>query len=272
MIQLIFFLFFACSKPVNDFAIAKIGSDRPYNASWETAPLTDQEKDLVQKALNQKYHYFAGGAQVYVFFSEDQNYTLKFFKQKSYSPRPWTTLLPDFLKYKTRKIGEKQRRLLRDFNSYKLAFDVIRDDTGLLLVHLNKTKDLKTSITLLDKDKEYTLNLDDYDFILQRKAVMVTQRLDDLMKANDPEGAKRALTSLLELIVRRTNKGVVDRYPNLFKNFGFIGNDAIELDVGRFTPGSHQEGLPVLHTKFKAWLERYPALAAHWDAEFERLF
>jgi len=256
-----------CERATEGFTILRIASDRPYNPDWKT-----NEPATVQQALNQKFRYFGCGGQVFVFFSEDEKYVLKFFKQKSYNSPLWIHCLPDFLPYKKKKIAAKEARFHRDFKSYKLASDQIREHTGTLYAHLNKTGHLKTQFVLIDKlGIEHALNADEFDFVLQERAEMVEPRLEHLMKNHDVEGAKKAISSLLEMITDRTRKGVIDRYPNLFKNFGFIGNRAVELDIGRFMPGHKQEGLPRLRLEFGRWLKsRYPELAEHWEEEFSR--
>lgn len=255
-----------CEKETEGFTILRISSNRPYNPEWKT-----NEPANLKQALDQKFKYFGCGGQVFVFFSEDQKYVLKFFKQKSYNTPFWVHFLPDFLPYKHKKIASKNARFNRDFVSYKLASDQIPEHTGTLYAHLNKTDHLKTAFVLIDKlGIEHKLNADDFDFMLQERAELVQPHITSLMQNKDIEGAKRAISSLLEMINERTKMGVVDRYPNLFKNFGFIGSRAVELDVGRFMPGDNQEGLPRLHAEFKNWLQNnYPELIPHWEQEFD---
>jgi hypothetical protein len=254
-----------CESKTDSFTILGIASNRPFNPAWETRPLSTEEKQV----FRQKFIYFGKGAQVYVFFSEDGKYVLKFFRQKSYTPPFWISYLPEFLKYKDRKISEKKARFLRDFESYKLAFEKIPEETGTLYVHLNKTDHLHQKITLIDRLQiEHVLDLDQFDFVLQEKAEIVPKRIHTLMHEGKVDEAKAALSSILQMIGQRTHKGVIDRYPNLLKNFGFIGNRAVELDIGRFYPGTVQEGLERLKVEFKEWLSCYPELAAYWEENF----
>ncbi len=250
------------------FALSEIISHRPHHAEWETRPLSEKEEIIIQEASSQKYRYLSAGAQVYVFLSEDGKYVLKFFKQETYLLPKYMDYLPSFFPYKKKKIESKKRRLERDFESYKLSFDKIQEETGVLLVHLNKTDHWGQVLVVDQEGVEHSVSLDETNFILQEKAEIVSQRMERRMKQGDLEGAKRDISALLGVIATRTSKGVVDRYPNLLKNFGFIGDKAIELDVGRFSCGSKQEGLARLHLEFGAWLQtRYPELVEHWELE-----
>ncbi len=279
-----------CHQQTGGFTILGISSHRPFNAMWETNPLSNSATQEVKLALNQKYSYLFSGGQAVVFASEDGQYVIKFFDQSRLQPRFLARHLPrQFFDEKklAKKLWKRENKLDRDFSSYKLAFDELKDETGLLLVHLNPTNWIQKKLTLVDKIHiEHQIDLDGFEFILQKRAELVYPRLERLVKAGDEDGAKEALCSILQLFVTRCQKGIDDSDPDLDKNFGFIGSQAVQIDTGRFTKHTmcsryHQRNspletvvvrAPVIKESFKKWLvELDPKLLSYFETEYQQL-
>lgn len=56
------------------------------------------------------------------------------------------------------------------FQSYKIAFEKLKEASGLLYLHLNHTTDLKKQVHLVDHlGSSYQVNLDDVAFLIQKK-------------------------------------------------------------------------------------------------------
>jgi len=85
-----------CRRQTDGFALSKMRSNLFFHSEWEVASLFPSEQEKVLSLLDQKYHYYAKGAQCYVFLSKDQNYVLKFFRHDHMRPSPWLSLLPPF--------------------------------------------------------------------------------------------------------------------------------------------------------------------------------
>src|SRR5258706_12163985 len=79
--------------------------------SWELSPLSAQEKENIDKILTEPFSFLGSGGQCYAFVSKDEKYVLKFFKQKA-NPCPL-------------------------FNSCKIAYETLKEETGMLALHLN---------------------------------------------------------------------------------------------------------------------------------------
>ncbi len=258
-----------CLKQTDEFTIAKICSNLPFEEKWETRPLSQQQQTEVLHILDQKFHYLASGGQCYAFLSSDGQSVLKFFKHDRRLPAKW---YPESVK----KRQKKQRKLERDFNSYKLAFEELQDETGLLYVHLNKTRHLKQTVTLVDKlGIEHKLDLDTKEFVLQKKAELIYPYLQRLMQKGDLIQAKRVIDTLLEVIVARCQKGIFDEDAHIHRNFGFIPESlrAVILDVGRFKkdssrsqPEVYLKDVAAITIRFQTWLnENYPPLALYLE-------
>ncbi len=167
-------------------------------------------------------------------------------------PPAWLQLLPPlFDPWRSNKVQKKGAKLFKDFSSYTLAYQELKEQTGLLYLHLNKTDHLKHSLTLEGPlHIEHTVDLDRMEFFVQRKADLVYPALESWVARGEVERAKSALSSLITLLKLRLDKGIFDKDPDLNTNFGFLGTSAIQIDVGRFkrklSPLSSSERLDAL--------------------------
>jgi len=261
-------------KKSNHFTFAMITSDRDSEPLFETRPLTAEEQEHCQKAFDQKYAYYGCGGQAYIFFSEDGNYVLKFFKQHHFHKPVWLDYIPFLGAYRDRKYAKRRKRLELDYCSYKMGFEDLLPETGIIYPHLNKTAHLKKTIEAVDKlGIVHNIDLDSTDFLLQKRATLITSDIDQKLAAGDIEGAKKTISEILGLIVTRCKKGFRDRDPNIFTNCGMLAGRAIKIDVGRFTrdknmakPMYFKPELYGIARPFRAWLEQnHPELVAHFD-------
>lgn len=262
------------SKKDNKFTLTAIQSNRPFDPLFETEPLSPLQQTEVDHALDQSYTYYGCGGQAFVFFSNDGNYVLKFFKQTHFNPPTYLNSIPFMDSYRTRKLVKHRKNLERDYGSYKIGFEKLSEETQLLYIHLNKTSHIKKHLKVKDKlGLQYSIDLDQTDFILQRKADLVHRRIEMQMAKNDIEGAKQTISQILNLIVTRCKKGYEDRDPNIATNCGILGGKAIKIDVGRFAPNPNmakplyfKPELYYLTRPFHTWLKQhYPQLVPFLD-------
>lgn len=252
-----------CNHQTDGFRVARIQSNHPYNSDWEVdnPPLANLEK-----IFNQRFTYLGAGGQCFAFASEDGNYVLKFFKHHLRRLPLWRKALPlprywSMKREATRcKLAQK---LSRDFTSYKIAIEQLQEDSGLLMVHLNPTSSLQHSARVVDKlGIEHRIDLDQVDFVLQRRVTMAYPHLLHLVEINDLAGAKESIDSLCSLILDRCKKGIHDEDARIHCNFGFLGNKAILVDGGRLKidptrqdPAVQQKDLIQITSKLKTFLE-----------------
>jgi hypothetical protein len=235
-----------CKKQTDGFALARTSFELPFNAAWETR---DAPVDL-----KQKFRYLGKGAQSYVFASEDGKYVLKLFRTRYFRPH------------------RQKVKLSKEFNSYKIAHDELHEETGLVFLHLNKTHHLQQKITLVDKvGIAHTLDADQTKFLVQKRAKLLYPGLQELAEMGKIEEAKSALSSLVDLLVSRCQKGIFDKDPDLNTNFGLIGSRPIQIDIGRFKKDPSQVDVKVYKNEIiritdnlHQWLmARYPDLDEH---------
>ncbi|NGX37328.1 MAG: hypothetical protein K1000chlam2_00482 [Chlamydiae bacterium] len=252
-----------CQKKTDTFTILAISSTRPHNTLYETQIEESAELDT---ALSQPYTYFGRGGQAYAFFSADGKYVVKFFKQRLFRPS-WLLNhlpLPKILhRYRFKRNWKRSDKFARDFFSYKVASEELRDETGILYSHLNPTTHLSKTLLITDRlGIVHPIDLDHFDFVVQKRAEMVYDRIDSLMEMGNQKAAKEALLQVFSLISTRAKKGYRDRDPNIRTNCGFIEDKAVKIDVGRFvkneemkTPERHNEELLRITAPFEEWIE-----------------
>ncbi|HEY4831359.1 MAG TPA: hypothetical protein VIH61_02245 [Waddliaceae bacterium] len=251
------------------FSVAKISSDLPYSSRWEVVGPSEKEAKAL---LMQNFYYLGRGSQCYVFESEDKQIVLKFFRLSRYRlPHlaKHITSPPFLVEIQNQKKRIKQRKLDALFQSCKIAYEQMQNETGLVYLHLNKTTSLKT-VVIYDKLKRpYCISLDNYAFIIQKRGEHIFPYLASLLKKGRTEEAQEALADLVTLIATRLNKGIADHDAVIHKNSGFRENRAFFLDVGEFTyePSiDHDQELWQSTTELRAWLnEKDPQLAGYFE-------
>lgn len=207
---------------LSSFSLHEIESKLAYNPKWGAAAVPQQD------VFDQPYTFLSEGAQAYAFESADRKYVIKFFKMRRFTPS-WSDYLCPKL------VARRAKNLNWVFNGYRIAYDEFKEDTGLVYIHLNKTTNLNRSLTLIDKNgTKYRVDLDQTEFVIQRKAELIFSYLKNL---KDPKDVRQAVSSLLDLIQRRIDKGFSDRDKAVSNNYGFVDGHPIHLDVGRLHRG-----------------------------------
>jgi hypothetical protein len=208
----------------------------------------------------------SAGGQCFAFVSEDKRYVIKFFKTRFCSLGSLTLqTLPIFSDASIqRKIDRALFKLRRDFSSYVIAHRDLKEETGMLYLHLNKTTDLQKTLTIRDKIGIYhSIDLDRYEFTVQRRAELAFPYIDSLLRTGQIEKAERALLSLLAIARARCQKGIHDEDAVIARNYGFFEDKPLFIDVGRFVvdpsrkdPAIYEKDLALLTLQMRTWLEK----------------
>lgn len=257
-------IFFSC-KHSSKFSIKYIQSSLPICSAWTTSPLNEEQLQELRQIFAQEFHYLASGAECYCFCSKDEKYVLKFFKMKHLIPKLWLKYLkiPGVEKYRFRKYEKRILRCHRLFQNYKMAYENCKEETGLAYIHLNKTPEMNCKINIVDRyGKRHFLDLDKFEFILQRKACLVGNHLNQLMQLGQKQEAVQAIHALLHHIVKQGQTGFLDQDSGIFHNYGFIGNQVIHFDIGRMQYSEENKEIEKIKKeifrvgkKIKKWLE-----------------
>lgn len=274
-------------KETYGFCLQKIlATDIPLCEDWQTLPPDTN----ILKRLDQPYYFLGAGSECYAFLSADGKSVIKFFKLDKM--RPVYLLRGLFLEdYSThaeklcsfpplrRILGMRIFRIQRTFNSLKVSHDYLKKETGLLYLHLNMRPIVDKRFTLYDPcGIAHTLDLNQTHFYLQESATSLTEHFLNLKEKGEWQEACRSIDSLCQLIVERASKGFADRDPRI-KNFGFIGQRALEIDAGSFTPSirmkeaqSCRQELFFATRELDEWAQKhYPELATYLSLHLENM-
>lgn len=175
----------------------------------------------VDALLDQPFHFFGSGGTSFAFLGEDGKTVLKLFKHQHLFPK------------NPKKHAHKHHSFF--FNSCRLAYDFLNEETGLIYLCLEPNPHFTKSVRLYDAwGMVHTLDLSRTEFALQRKAEPFFPTLERLLKTGQTEELKQALDALKHHIQARCRHGIGNRDPNLFINFGFLDGKVIEFDLGSF--------------------------------------
>jgi len=221
----------------DDFRLSHITYEMPYQQEWQLGHLSAGEEQKLEEILSQPFTYLGKGAQSYVFESSDGLYVLKFFKFKHLRPSWFIEALPPlgFIKtYQSKQAVRRERKLWGVFRAYKLAYDVNKQESGLVFIQLNIRENPMRYVTIIDKiGFKRILNLADYAFIIQKKGQTLQAVLDRLLSQGESSEASKRIGEILEMYAEEYGKGVYDHDHNVMRNTGFLGESPIHLDVGK---------------------------------------
>lgn len=213
--------------------------------------------------LNQKFRFFGRGLQSFSFLSEDGSTVLKLFNNRYQNRLFWLRFFP-----LSKKIFQTKRKWEKTFLSYQIAFDELREETGLLYYHPAKSSDCP-KITLIDPiGIEHSLDLNQHGFVLQKKADLAYPFLSNCAKQQDFTKALEAFHSLFSLLTHKMKMGIADHDPLIRTNFGFCGNKAVQIDLGPLSYDDRlkaeeiqREELKKITLSLQHWLEeKHPEL------------
>ena len=273
---IIVFIFFSARvyyRLTDDFRLSHIVHELPHNPDWEI-PFSNQDRQLLGQIVEQPFTYLGKGAQSYAFISEDGKYVLKFFKFKHLKPSWVVNHLPEIgklKKIKQKSVARKERQIQSVFSGYKLAYDLHREEAGLLYVHLNPSGNIAESVDLYDKiGRHFTLDLDQYIFVVQEYAVLNRDLMSKELKGGNLAAVKKRISQIIALYLSEYEKGIYDRDHGVLHNMGFIGERPIRLDVGKlsYAPQMRERmnwepDLMIVAMKYHRWMrETYPE---HYD-------
>jgi hypothetical protein len=237
----------------------------------ETLSPDEEIKKQAVKILGQPFTYLSYGGQMTVYQSQDKKYVIKFFNPRSVIKENWFHQFAKLrrfnsLKWITNTYFRKQQRLKKYFLRYEMAFKDLKDETGLIYVHLDPSTCLAQSLDIIDKEGSlHHIGLDASPFVLQKKVELTMDHLDRLLKNGDVLGAQKSVEQIYELFFSRAQKGYTDRLQTLYKNYGFFEGRAVQLDVGRIRKASAmntaQEMERIVSNITPSLAQPYPELA-----------
>ncbi|MBS0648057.1 MAG: hypothetical protein JSS10_02390 [Verrucomicrobia bacterium] len=264
-------------KAAHGFCLHAVDVPLTPNLSWQTL------EPFPTKILEQTFTYLDKGAQNFVFESEDQNYVLKFYRfpsrlrQFSFVSHPFSFLVPS----KTAEAKSySERRVQFSYNSYFLASRYLKQETGVIYVHLNPTPDLDPKVRLKDRAGHfYELPLANIGFVLQKKGQPFLPLLKSRIQHQQIHLAEQMIDSLIHLIVSRCSRGITDLDNMANDNYGWAEDHAVHLDIGRFVPHEEMKKISVYRQeviRVTSPLARYlkknsPELSQYYEQQISKI-
>jgi len=284
MKKIVFFLLFnslclcapVCMKRLtHGFRVEKMKLELPQNPEWEVPSLSSEDQQQLIHILNQSFRYLDRGAQCYVFESEDGLYVIKLFR----FDQPQNPIRTFFrTQIKKRSINsDPLEKIAHLFSACKLAYTLAKKETEIFYLHLNLTKNLLPIISLRGPlGRSFSLPLDSYRFALQKKAEPLKKVL---FSSIDSGHIKSCIDSLFSLLLQRSGKGISNSDGNLFRNFGFIGHQAVEIDFGNYgyssdllLPDRQKEEISRFVLNLRSWLNyNAPEWTAYLDQKMDSI-
>jgi len=232
---------------VTSFSPEVVSSTLPPNPRWAIQEPAPKEKKILESILAEKFTYLGEGAQAIAFQSKDGKYVLKLFKMRRFTPSLLDQLCPHVVRRRIRNLNWV-------FNGYKNAFVDLRKETGLVWIHLAKTKGINRQLIVIDKEgQSHELDADETEFVIQERAELLFHRLNRLAKEGKHEDVEKSINSIYALVQHRIDKGYADRDKAVSNNFGFVGDRAVQLDVGRLYKGQKERQLEHIKQRIERW-------------------
>ena len=238
----------------------------------------------VDALLDQSFRWLGGGKTSFAFLGEDGKTVLKLFKyhQLYYKNFLFHLAFPGIVdglrigKILSVEKRQWQKRHPAFFTSCNLIYPAFKEETALIYLNPQPNLHFNREIKLIDAwGFSHHFNLSHTGFALQKKAKMLFPYLEELLKAEKMEEAKRVIDTLISLILRRCQKGIGDYDPNLRINFGVVEGKVVEFDLGSYYSD------PSLSSPFKSarevffstvvlqeWLREHSLVLSNYLLEF----
>lgn len=187
-----------------------------------------------EEALKQTFHYIGRGRQCFAFASEDDQYVLKFPRTDIYSTPFWARVLP-FREYREVLESAHSKREERMRRSFDLCMNELKDETGLIAIHLGQTEKDDRTLTVIDATgSKHILPLYKSSFIFQYKKPILMRLFQSAIEKENRSEAEKILDALIDVVVARAKKGILNRDRSFLRNYGYDGKKAYQIDVGSF--------------------------------------
>ncbi len=208
------------------FSARRIHSlNRETDANWS------QE---TQQILEQPYRYIGRGRQCFAFASDDGKYVLKLPRTDIYTLPFWARALP-VPAYRSKLDLDHRSRETFILDSFLISANDLKDQTGILAIHLGKSRPKGKKLVLIDASGcTHHLSLEKTAFILQYKQPILMKSFSAALEKGDRKEAEKILDALLSVIVKRAQKGILNRDRSFLRNYGYDGKQAYQIDVGSF--------------------------------------
>jgi hypothetical protein len=126
---------------------------------------------------------------------------------------------------------------------------------------------------------EHKIDLNATEFVLQRRVQLIFPAIHEKILKGDISGARYAMRALFENVAISCKKGVLDRDNAVRRNYGYLDNRAIHIDIGSFSrddtlkdPLKMEQELIRKTNRLARWLNKhYPELLVDFHEEMRNV-
>jgi hypothetical protein len=240
--------------------------------------LTEGWNEETQRTINQTFYFVGRGRQCFAFQSQDGKYILKIPRTDIYKTPFWVRALP-IRSYRAQLEARHEAKKQFILESFRISFYELKNQTGLLAIHLGSSPKSGRTITLVDASGwKHNMQLDKLPFLLQyKKPILIDSFLQALKTGNQNEAGK-ILDALVAAITERASKGILNLDRRFIDNYGYDGEKAFQIDVGSFfkkpdltLPDAREKSLRDSIDPVKEWLtELYPEMLNYLDLSINK--
>lgn len=220
------------------FRIAKIQNNLANEKLW----LPDAAAEPCHLLL-QPFSFFSRGLQSFVFLSADGQYVLKIFNNRHSYLQKWFEILahvPGLQNWGTASALHHKTKWDKAFTSYKIAYDHLRDETGIVYIHLDPTDHLPSKLQLIDLlGISHSIDPNQTGFILQKRCTPVYPALLQEIEKGDLNAARHCIDQLMDLFLLKYQRGIADNDPLIRTNYGFLNGQPMQIDLGPLSLDPH---------------------------------
>jgi hypothetical protein len=275
-------IYFFCESQTRGFRLYQILSNLPDDPRWEAPPLSQEKQKQIDSLLSQPFKFLGSGGWCIAFLGEDQKTVLKFYKHNHLHPsKIWKEFSFDKLRLSCTRLPQGVPYFQEfNFKSCTFLYKEARERTGLLYIHLNKTKGLHKPVTLIDNiGIRHTVDLDKTEFVIQKRADLLLPHLDRLAKQNKIQEAKRCIDDMLDCLLTLYKLGARDYDHSLSSNFGYTDEGAVTFDLSSFAPdaslkkpGEYRKELIVKSRSLSRFLEKnHKDLSIYFESRLSQI-
>ncbi|NGX45670.1 MAG: hypothetical protein K940chlam2_00826 [Chlamydiae bacterium] len=260
-----------CRWQTGGFRPSKVTCHLPHTFHHPVAPISPGLIEEINKTLEEPFTFLGRGVQCYAFVSQDGTTVLKLFKHHHFGlPSDLLNFLP--LKWAQNVIQKRNQRLHHIYKSAVIASTRLKEESGTLYLHLEKTPGLHPLVTVHDKLKSaYPLDLNDCEFVLQKRARPAREVINEQLVRGSVDGALRSIFALLKLTRLQSELGIKNKDPQVLDNCGFCDSKPLLIDIGSLKMRSRSTNPdPTGKAIFKAkrqilhWIEKkHPSQLSH---------
>ena len=265
------------TRPSRLFNTKLIESHFPPRKEWEVKTTSQQER-FFSSISHQTLRWLGRGMQAVVFETQDEKYVVKFFQLGRLREDPATNPVKNILSGESaEKRQERINHREEIFSSSKMCFENLQEETGIVYVHLNRSKDHVRTIRLVDKyGQSHRIRGDETSFLVQKKARYLIPTITAHMEHGQVDQAKARIDQVFALLLTMAKKGYVDNDDALIRNnnIGLSEDQAIYIDTGHLYHVQNLDVAERMKYEFQVrldplekWLHvAYPELGAHYLA------